>query len=565
MSTLRRRYPLLAYVAAVGLLSFYPKAMAFAYGYPDWSKGAPVSPTGESNRYGLADSDLAQSIHDGKIHTQIYPVEVTGMLPPYAPFEHAANDTSANPLARILEIVMGDLTGIKSVDSVMAWVGLHPYPKETDQGVFSAPYPAGVRPGYRMGFGKIETPLGTGFSFSCAACHSANLFGKTVLGLTNRFPHANDVFLAAKEGAPLVSPELLAFFGGATPGEVELYKKLREHIPFVGVKKPLVLGLDTSLAQVALSLARRSPDGYATQDPKMAAHPRPDLLEHFPADSKPAVWWNLKYKNRWLSDGSVVSGNPIYTNILWNEIGRGIDLQILEGWLQKNENVIRDLTSAVFSMEAPRITDFFPAEKIDLARAQHGEMLFNDRCAGCHGHYDKTWSIAGSSLLSLSEQIKTYQVRYHDQTPVKDVGTDPNRYLGMKSLETALNPLTISVQNGIVIESQKGYVPPPLVGIWARWPYFHNGSIPSLCALLTQASDRPSRFQEVEADDRERDFDFECNGYPAQPLGKVRSEYDTSREGMHNSGHDQGIFIKNGVEIFSQEDKRDLIQFMQTL
>jgi len=38
------------------------------------------------------------------------------------------------------------------------------------------------------------------------------------------------------------------------------------------------------------------------------------------ADSKPAVWWGLKYKNRWLSDGSVVSGNPIFTNIIWNEL-----------------------------------------------------------------------------------------------------------------------------------------------------------------------------------------------------------------------------------------------------
>ena len=36
------------------------------------------------------------------------------------------------------------------------------------------------------------------FTFSCAACHSSNLFGKTVLGMTNRFPKANEFFIKAK-------------------------------------------------------------------------------------------------------------------------------------------------------------------------------------------------------------------------------------------------------------------------------------------------------------------------------------------------------------------------------
>lgn len=547
-------------------LIFYFSTLAVtAQASPDWSKAAPVPPTGLANRYELSESDLPTAIHDGKIHTQIYPVSVTGMLPPYQPFERAFDDQSPNPLGRIIEIALGDITGLKSVDAVFNWVGLHPYPLETDTGVYAIPYPDGVRPDYRLGFGRIETPLGTGFSMSCAACHSANLFGKTVLGLTNRFPHANDVFVAAEAGVPLVSPEMLEFFGGATPGEVELYKRVKANIPYVASKKPIVFGLDTSLAQVALSLARRAQDPDATQDPKVAAHPRADLLDHFPADSKPAVWWNLKYKNRWLSDGSVVSGNPIYTNILWNEIGRGIDLKRLETWLEQNETAIRDLTSAVFSIEAPRITDFYPADKIDLTRAKHGESLFNAKCAGCHGHYDKAWSQTGSEQLPLADQLKTDQVRYHDQTPVKDVGTDPNRYLGMKSLATALNPLAIMQKNGIVIETQKGYVPPPLVGIWARWPYLHNGSVPSLCAMFSHEADRPKKFQAVEAEDRERDFDFECNGYPDRPLGKVRAEYDTSREGMHNTGHDEGILIKNGVEVFSSEDKKDLVQFLQTL
>jgi hypothetical protein len=241
----------------------------------------------------------------GKIHTQIYPVEVTGMLPPYPPLLKLMNHF-----------------GIRALDDIFAWVGLNPYPAEDATGVYAVPYPVGRRPDTRMGLGFIETADGKGFSLSCAECHSANLFGKTVLGMTNRFPRANEVFLAAIHGVPLISDSMLRG-AHATEGEVRMFERMKENLKSVAAKKPAVFGLDTSLAQVALSLAKRNLDAYATRNDEIAAHPRPDPLDTAVADSKPAVWWNLKFKNRWLSDGSVVSGSPILTNILWNEIGRG--------------------------------------------------------------------------------------------------------------------------------------------------------------------------------------------------------------------------------------------------
>ena len=50
---------------------------------------------------------------------------------------------------------------------------------------------------------------------------------------------------------------------------------------------------------------------------------------------------------RWLLDGSVVSGNPVYTNLIWNEIGRGTDLKELEAWLDKNQKTVDEITAAV--------------------------------------------------------------------------------------------------------------------------------------------------------------------------------------------------------------------------
>ncbi len=45
---------------------------------------------------------------------------------------------------------------------------------------------------------------------------------------------------------------------------MEHYKNARNAMKHVDLRKPLTLGLDTSLAQVGLSLAIRNKDEYAT-------------------------------------------------------------------------------------------------------------------------------------------------------------------------------------------------------------------------------------------------------------------------------------------------------------
>jgi hypothetical protein len=539
---------------------------------PDWSEGVAIPAGGRPNPYDLPSHQFRDDVNRGKIHAQEYPVEVTGALPPYRPLAYLMTADADNPLLQFLQDVVGGLTGVGSLDDFFQWLGLHPYPQPADAGVYAVPYPNGHRPDFGMGLGFIETADGQGFTFSCAECHSANLFGKTVLGLTNRFPRANELFAAATFALPSVSPALLKTYANATDGEARMFERLKKNFQSVGTKRPQVLGLDTSLSQVALSLARRAQDPDATKTDEAAAHPRPEPLAYDIADSKPAVWWNIKYKNRWLSDGSVVSGNPIFTNLIWNEIGRGGDLLELSGWLARNDGIVRELTEAVFSTEAPRFTDFFPPERLAVERAKRGEVTFNTTCAYCHGTYEKGWSLPGAATLPLADQLATLEVRYPSKTRVVDVGTDPGRYLGMRSLERGLNPLDISQKNGIVIRSQQGYVPPPLVGIWARWPYFHNNSASSLCDVLTRFRDRLAYYYAVDAKDPERDFDAECNGYPVVPQGEQAQEYqqravyfDTRLPGLSNTGHDEGIFMKDGQELLTSEQKSDLIVFLQTL
>jgi mono/diheme cytochrome c family protein len=406
----------------------------------------------------------------------------------------------------------------------------------------------------RLGASVFEYNGAKALTMSCASCHAANLFGKKVLGLSHRFPRSNEFFVHGQRAMAVLKPHTFQNLMDATPEEVRLLERTRFRMQFIGAKKPATLGLDTSLAQVALSLAKRGRDPYAELDPKIAKNPRRENLAHFVADSKPAVWWTLKYKNRWLSDGSVLSGNPILTNFLWNEIGRGTDLYALESWLNENEKTIEDLTGAVFSTQAPKFTDFFPAESLSLERAMRGEKIFIARCSKCHGVYEKTWSLPGSEKLPLAQQIQTHLVRYFEDTPVHDVGTDPQRRLGMHSLEQ-LNGLEISKRHGILVRPQAGYVPPPLVGIWARYPYFHNNSVPTLCALLSKQKERPITYFARPANDPQTDYDLECGGYPATK-GDHSLLFDTRKPGLSNRGHEFE---------FEKEDRKDLVQFLLTL
>ena len=552
----------------MGLILFAP---AIASADPTWgiSQSTPID--GLHNPYGLSATELDASIARGRRWILAYPVETTSSLIPIQPIKNFFDLPDSNPIRDLVRQVLQFSSGFKSFDDILAWVGMNPYPSSDDPLAALLPevYPGAKAS--RMGLSVHERNGAQGFTIACAACHTSSLFGRTIVGLQNRFPRVNELFLRGRPLVEKASPWVYSLATRATAEETDLYREQRDNLPWMNTRKPVALGLDTSLPQIALSLDRRGTDDYASKTPEAAGHPRADALDQNPADSKPGTWWNVRYKNRWLLDGSVVSGNPIFTNLLWNEIGHGSDLHQVETWLSQNASIVEDLANLVFETEAPRYTDFFPADSISIVSAKRGEILFNQNCTACHGRYEKAWSQAGADALPLAEQLKTAHVLYPEQTPVVDVGTDSYRWKGMTSLSSQLNHLTLSKRYEIVVEPQKGYVPPPLVGVWARWPYFHNNSAPTLCAVLTAGSKRPPSYWSGEALDRARDFDADCNGYPlgSQTPDEWKKDpdhfYDTSLRGMSNSGHDEGVFLRDGNEIFTAADKRDLIQFLKTL
>jgi hypothetical protein len=118
-----------------------------------------------------------------------------------------------------------------------------------------------------------------------------------------------------------------------------------------------------------------------------------------------------------------------------------------------------------------------------------------------------------------------------------------------------------SYRNIIAVHSGRGYVAPPLAGLWASAPYLHNGSVHSLLALLTPEA-RLKRFQVGG-----HALDLETVGIKVTAEGAFPPGYqpfstsswiETDALGRNNGGHDYGSDL-------SSAQKSALIEYLKTL
>ncbi|MEI9806060.1 MAG: hypothetical protein WDN48_18890 [Pseudolabrys sp.] len=118
----------------------------------------------------------------------------------------------------------------------------------------------------------------------------------------------------------------------------------------------------------------------------------------------------------------------------------------------------------------------------------------------------------------------------------------------------------------------QGYVTGVLDGVWARAPYLHNGSVPTLYHLLVP-DERPQQFLRAAID-----FDTQNVGYAWQlsDTGHVVNNaptlmlYDTSRDSHSNAGHDRNIVVDGKLRRLNwsgpqyAEQVKDLIEYLKT-
>lgn len=95
----------------------------------------------------------------------------------------------------------------------------------------------------------------------------------------------------------------------------------------------------------------------------------------------------------------------------------------------------------------------------------------------------------------------------------------------------------------------------PLDGIWARAPYLHNGSVPTLADLLNPPAERPSVFARGYDVYDEQKVGFVSDSAEARAEGSI---YDTKIPGNGNGGHLYGTTLSN-------DQKQDLLEYLKTM
>jgi mono/diheme cytochrome c family protein len=210
---------------------------------------------------------------------------------------------------------------------------------------------------------------------------------------------------------------------------------------------------------------------------------------------------------------------------------------------------IKRVRAWIWDLQPP---PFPAASAIDGSKVEHGRQLFAAYCAGCHG----------MKTASGEYDYDTYRFpRLGQIEDLDQIGTDRDRWESYtQNFSGAQNTLYAGYPWRFThFRKTGGYANQPLDGIWARSPYLHNGSVPTLRDLLETAAQRPKKW--YRGDDI---FDTARVGYRSDGYGYDLKElfpYDTSIPGNSNSGHEGNIY---GTAL-PAADKDAIVEYMKTL
>ncbi len=182
---------------------------------------------------------------------------------------------------------------------------------------------------------------------------------------------------------------------------------------------------------------------------------------------------------------------------------------------------------------------------IDQALVAKGKPVYAEYCARCHGASGTDFS--GDLVGKV--------------TPIDLIQTDRHR-LDSYSYVLCVNQSQLYAaypsERFTHFRKTNGYANQPLDGIWLRAPYLHNGSVPSLRALLEPAAKRPATFFRGYDVYNPKDVGF------VSDVGKEGARayfaFDTTLPGNGNAGHEGKVY---GTEL-SDDDKQALIEYLKT-
>ena len=267
-----------------------------------------------------------------------------------------------------------------------------------------------------------------------------------------------------------------------------------------------------------------------------------NLVDHTPTnfvhhDMDAPPWWHFHKRPYIYIDGFAQKGHrALMQFMLIPENG--------PGFFREREDDFRDVYAYLSSLRPPKYVG-----QVDVKLAERGRAVFNETCASCHGTY-------GEKSHYPNRRI-----------PLSEIGTDPVR---LQSLQVAGREKYArswfahagEPEEHSTVVDPDGYVAPPLDGVWASPPYFHNGSVPTLWHVL-YPEQRPTVWRRIgdAMDDQKVGFQIEIAEKVnlAEPDVAIRRSYfDTKRFGKSNAGHDYPSAL-------DEAEKDAVLEYLKTL
>ena len=355
---------------------------------------------------------------------------------------------------------------------------------------------------------------------TCLQCHADKLEGKLIIGLGNS---SADFTASSHQNGKLKALNMW---------QVSSPKKYKAAAPMVRSLLAINASIETEVRGVnsadklaAALVSHRNPQTLVWSDKPLLSLPAQTIPTDVPA------WWLLKKKNAMFYTGF---GRGDFSKFLMMS-----NLLTVSDTAEAREvsSHFGDVLAYIRSLQPPA----YP-KKINTELALQGKAVFSDNCQRCHGSYGKDGVYP--NLLVPGSIIRTDSLLYLANQQDKQFID----WFNKSWFAQGANPARLAPSNG--------YVAPPLDGVWATAPYLHNGSVPTIEALLNSKL-RPAYWTRNFSN---TDYDYDNLGWKFEAKEKPdgKKYYNTTLPGYGNYGHYFGDELSEG-------DRKAVIEYLKTL
>jgi len=354
---------------------------------------------------------------------------------------------------------------------------------------------------------------------NCLQCHAQIFDNKLIIGLGN----STIDFTGGEKMNPRTAVVAESFLRKMDPKKYEAAEPFLKVIKAISAQlRTQVRGVNTADRLAALLVAHRDPKTFRWSDTPMMKIPDEVIPSDVPA------WWLLKKKN----------------GMFYNGFGRGdfgrflmaSNLLTVNDTSESREvdSHFNNVLAYLKTIEAPKYPN-----PINKPLAKEGGIIFIKNCSKCHGNCEEY-----PNLIIPESVVKTDSLLYK------------SNYQNPQFVEWFNNSWFAQGDHPARLEPFNGYIAPPLDGVWITAPYFHNGSVPTLEAVLN-SKQRP-KYWSRDFDNLEYDYQNVGWKFTSHDAPKGTTVYNTDLPGYGNYGHYFGDHL-------TDKERKAVIEYLKTL